>query len=82
MATLWLLGTWKVVVISPSLYVDPHPKASYLFALVAGLLVARSDTFTTMSGKHVDLKALTLIRTFIVSHLTLIRTFIVSQFES
>ena len=50
-----------------AVYMDPHPKASYLFALVAGLLVARSDTFTTMSGKHVDLKALTLIRTFIVS---------------
>ncbi len=34
---------------------DPWPKPSYLFALVAGNLVARKDTFTTMSGKTVDL---------------------------
>ena len=34
---------------------DPWPKPSYLFALVAGDLVARKDSFTTMSGKHVDL---------------------------
>ena len=34
---------------------DPWPKPSYLFALVAGDLVARSDSFTTMSGRAVDL---------------------------
>ncbi len=34
---------------------DPWPKPSYLFALVAGDLVANRDTFTTMSGKTVDL---------------------------
>ncbi|MGN3974767.1 aminopeptidase N [Tsuneonella sp. SYSU-LHT278] len=34
---------------------DPWPKPSYLFALVAGDLVARKDTFTTMSGRTVDL---------------------------
>jgi aminopeptidase N len=34
---------------------DPWPKPSYLFALVAGDLVARTDTFTTMSGRVVDL---------------------------
>lgn len=34
---------------------DPWPKPSYLFALVAGDLVANRDQFTTMSGKPVDL---------------------------
>jgi aminopeptidase N len=34
---------------------DPHKKPAYLFAVVAADLVARSDTFTTMSGKRVDL---------------------------
>ena len=34
---------------------DPWPKPSYLFALVAGDLVARRDRFTTMSGREVDL---------------------------
>ena len=34
---------------------DPHPKPAYLFALVAGDLVAHSDSFTTMGGKAVDL---------------------------
>ncbi|SEW20155.1 aminopeptidase N [Aliiroseovarius sediminilitoris] len=35
---------------------DPWPKPAYLFALVAGELIAREDSFTTMSGKEVDLK--------------------------
>ncbi|EKX51818.1 hypothetical protein GUITHDRAFT_134166 [Guillardia theta CCMP2712] len=35
---------------------DPFPKPSYLFALVAGKLVALEDAFTTCSGKKVDLK--------------------------
>ena len=39
-----------------ALFMDPYPKPSYLFALVAGVLVAREGTFTTMSGKNVDLK--------------------------
>ncbi len=34
---------------------DPWPKPCYLFALVAGELVANHDTFTTMSGRKVDL---------------------------
>ncbi len=34
---------------------DPWPKPAYLFALVAGDLVAHSDSFTTRSGRHVDL---------------------------
>ncbi len=36
-------------------WVDPWPKPSYLFALVAGDLVAHSDHFTTMSGRPVAL---------------------------
>ncbi len=36
-------------------WVDPWPKPAYLFALVAGDLVAHSDTFTTASGRSVDL---------------------------
>jgi aminopeptidase N len=36
-------------------WVDPHPKPSYLFALVAGDLVAVRDTFRTMSGRDVQL---------------------------
>ena len=35
---------------------DPHPKPSYLFALVAGDLGVVDDTFTTMSGREVALK--------------------------
>jgi aminopeptidase N len=34
---------------------DPFPKPSYLFALVAGDLEANRDSFTTMSGRKVDL---------------------------
>ncbi len=36
-------------------WTDPWPKPSYLFALVAGDLVARADSFTTMGGRKVDL---------------------------
>jgi len=39
-----------------ALWRDPHPKPCYLFALVAGDLVKIDDTFTTMSGKDVDLQ--------------------------
>lgn len=35
---------------------DPFPKPSYLFALVAGDLVCRNATFTTMSGRDVALE--------------------------
>ncbi|MEN8139880.1 MAG: aminopeptidase N [Thermodesulfobacteriota bacterium] len=35
---------------------DPHPKPCYLFAMVAGDLVANSDTFVTRSGREVDLR--------------------------
>jgi aminopeptidase N len=34
---------------------DPFPKPSYLFALVAGELGVISDTFTTMSGRCIEL---------------------------
>ena len=34
---------------------DPWPKPAYLFALVAGALVAHSDAFTTASGRKVAL---------------------------
>src|SRR6266567_4675929 len=36
-------------------WVDPHPKPSYLFALVAGDLVAVEDKFTTRSRREVEL---------------------------
>ena len=36
-------------------WVDPHPKPSYLFALVAGDLIAVEDSFTTESGRNVRL---------------------------
>ncbi|WP_447045102.1 aminopeptidase N [Vreelandella sp. H-I2] len=35
---------------------DPHPKPSYLFALVAGNLHSVEDYFTTMSGRNVTLQ--------------------------
>jgi len=38
-----------------AVWVDPHPKPSYLFALVAGSFDAISDQFTTRSGRKVDL---------------------------
>jgi aminopeptidase N len=34
---------------------DPHPKPSYLFAMVGGALTRVADTFTTMSDRKVDL---------------------------
>jgi aminopeptidase N len=34
---------------------DPWPKPCYLFALVAGQLIAKRSTFTTMNGRKVDL---------------------------
>ena len=34
---------------------DPFPKPCYLFALVAGDLAANNDSFTTMSGRRVEL---------------------------
>ncbi|MFV0432004.1 MAG: aminopeptidase N [Alphaproteobacteria bacterium] len=36
-------------------WADPHPKPSYLFALVAGDLGLLHDEFTTMEGNKVDL---------------------------
>ncbi|MHA7853229.1 aminopeptidase N [Marinobacter shengliensis] len=35
---------------------DPFPKPAYLFALVAGDLVEKRDTFTTCSGRNIDLR--------------------------
>jgi aminopeptidase N len=35
---------------------DPHPKPSYLFALVGGDLASVEDTFRTMSGRDVKLR--------------------------
>ncbi|KAK1934817.1 putative aminopeptidase [Babesia divergens] len=37
-------------------FVDPFPKPSYLFALVAGNLKSISSTFTTMSGRKVHVE--------------------------
>ena len=42
----WHYADWK----------DPHPKPSYLFALVAGDLAAVRDSFTTKSGRPVALE--------------------------
>jgi len=36
-------------------FVDPHPKPSYLFALVAGRLDHIEDAYTTAEGRHVRL---------------------------
>jgi aminopeptidase N len=36
-------------------WTDPWPKPAYLFALVAGELIAHPDSFTTKSGKDVEL---------------------------
>jgi len=36
-------------------WVDPFPKPSYLFAMVAGDLACNADRFTTMSGREVAL---------------------------
>jgi aminopeptidase N len=41
--------------VAPGVWDDPWPKPAYLFALVAGDLVAHRAAFTTMSGRHVDL---------------------------
>ncbi|MEO0392432.1 MAG: M1 family aminopeptidase, partial [Pseudomonadota bacterium] len=38
-----------------TIWEDPHPKPSYLFAIVAGALTEVRDSFTTMSGKPVRL---------------------------
>jgi aminopeptidase N len=38
-----------------AIWVDPHPKPSYLFALVAGRYESIADEFTTMSGRNVAL---------------------------
>ncbi len=38
---------------------DPHPKPSYLFALVAGDLSCNKGQYTTASGRHVDLEIYT-----------------------
>ncbi len=35
---------------------DPFPKPSYLFALVAGDLACKTDHFTTMSGRRLELR--------------------------
>lgn len=41
--------------VAPGQWHDPWPKPAYLFALVAGDLLAVSDSFTTMSGRDVAL---------------------------
>ncbi len=48
-------GNPKVIGIGHAIWHDPWPKPSYLFALVAGDLVAHSGRFTTASGKRVEL---------------------------
>jgi aminopeptidase N len=39
-----------------AIWKDPHPKPAYLFALVGGNLSSVASTFTTMSGREVDLR--------------------------
>ncbi len=39
-----------------AIWVDPHPKPSYLFALVAGRLQCRESTVTTRSGRKARLQ--------------------------
>ena len=39
-----------------AIWEDPFPKPAYLYALVAGNLGVVSDTFTTCSGRKIDLK--------------------------
>ena len=39
-----------------AIWEDPHPKPSYLFALVAGPLQFIEDRFTTTSGRNVQLR--------------------------
>jgi len=39
-----------------SIWHDPHPKPSYLFAIVGGDLASVASTFTTRSGRAVDLR--------------------------
>jgi aminopeptidase N len=39
-----------------ALWSDPFPKPAYLFALVAGDLGCLKDTFTTQSGREIDLR--------------------------
>jgi aminopeptidase N len=52
-----LLSNGNPVETSPNLakWHDPWPKPAYLFALVAGDLVAHADSFTTHSGRDVAL---------------------------
>ncbi len=38
---------------------DPFPKPCYLFALVAGNLLLKEDTFKTVSGRTVALRIYT-----------------------
>ncbi|MBC7768844.1 MAG: aminopeptidase N [Phycisphaerales bacterium] len=38
-----------------AVWIDPHPKPAYLFALCAGKYESIHDTFTTKSGRHVAL---------------------------
>lgn len=38
---------------------DPYPKPCYLFALVAGDLVMKEDSFSTSSGRNVVLRIYT-----------------------
>ncbi len=42
-----------------AVWIDPHPKPAYLFALVAGDYACLSDRFTTKSGRKVDLNIYT-----------------------
>lgn len=39
-----------------NVWIDPHPKPAYLFALVAGDLACVEDSFTTRSGRPVKLQ--------------------------
>ncbi len=63
--TVWINGSAPVLLSNGNLtasgpgfaeWHDPWPKPAYLFALVAGDLVAHEDLFTTRSGRDVTLK--------------------------
>lgn len=50
--TVWALSVFAYVQ-------DPFPKPCYLFALVAGDLMVKEDSFTTSSGRNVALRIYT-----------------------
>jgi len=54
-----------------AVWLDPFPKPSYLFALVAGDLGSIEDSFTTMSGRKVLLRFFSEVRLYVVHKMIL-----------